>query len=315
VRRHHRPQTSPVAEWRTLGAGHLRDHAYSDCLPDAVEASARRREGRMGLIDRTRAITARRSILRTLVQRDLRVRYAQSVLGYVWTILDPLLMSLIYFLVFVYIFHRGDVGHQPYFLFLIVGLLSWQWFSGSLTDTSRALIQESKLVRSTNLPREIWVLRVVLSKGVEFVLSLPVLVVFLVGYLVQGKAHLNGWIVLFPVAMVVQFVALVGLGLLLAPVTALVTDMQRVIRIFMRMLFYATPVIYAGHLVPHPYDKITWLNPMTGILEMMRAGFFSHDKFPILWGAVGTSLVVSFLLLFFGTTVFGRLERAVLKEI
>jgi ABC-2 type transport system permease protein len=91
--------------------------------------------------------------------------------------------------------------------------------------------------------------------------------------------------------------------------------MQRVIRIFMRMLFYATPVIYAGHLVPHPYDKITWLNPMTGILEMMRAGFFSHDKFPILWGAVATSVVVSVALLFFGVTVFGRLERAVLKEI
>jgi len=269
----------------------------------------------MGLIDRTRAVAARRSVLRTLVQRDLRVRYSQSVLGYVWTILDPLLMSLIYFLVFVYIFHRGDVGHRPYFLFLIVGLLSWQWFSGSLTDTSRALIQEAKLVRSTNLPREIWVLRVVLSKGVEFVLSLPVLLAFLVGYLVQGKAHLNGWIVLFPVAMVLQLVALVGLGLLLAPVTALVTDMQRVIRIFLRMLFYATPVIYAGHLVPHPYDKITWLNPMTGILEMMRAGFFAHDKFPILWGAIATSVVMAFLLLFLGVAVFGRLERAVLKEI
>jgi ABC-2 type transport system permease protein len=269
----------------------------------------------MRLLDRTRALAARRSVLRTLVVRDLRVRYAQSVLGYVWTILDPLLMSLIYFLVFVYIFKREDVGHEPYFLFLVVGLLSWQWFSGSLTDTSRALIQESKLVRSTNLPREIWVLRVVLSKGVEYLLSLPVLLAFLVIYLVQGEAQVNPWVVLFPVAMVLQFIALVGLGLLLAPITALVTDMQRVIRIFMRMLFYATPVIYAGHLVPHPYDKVTWLNPMTGILEMMRAGFFAHDRFPILWGAIATSAVVSVGLLFVGTAVFGRLERAVLKEI
>ena len=269
----------------------------------------------MGLIDRTRVVSTRRGVLGTLVLRDLRVRYAQSALGYVWTILDPLLMSLIYFLVFVYIFHRGDVGHKPYFLFLVVGLLAWQWFSGTLTDTSRALIQESKLVRSTNLPRELWVVRVVVAKGIEYVFSLPVLLAFLLGYMVQGKAQVNGWVVLFPLGMVVQFVALVGLGLLLAPVTALVTDMQRVIRIFLRMLFYATPVIYAGHLVPHPYDKITWLNPMTGILEMMRAGFFDHDRFPILWGAVFSSIAVSIVLLLVGNAVFSRLERAVLKEI
>jgi ABC-2 type transport system permease protein len=81
------------------------------------------------------------------------------------------------------------------------------------------------------------------------------------------------------------------------------------------MLFYATPVIYAGHLVPEPFDKVTWLNPMTGILELMRAGFFAHDRFPILWGAIGVSVVMSFAALLIGVTVFGRLERPVLKEI
>jgi ABC-2 type transport system permease protein len=270
----------------------------------------------MRLIMRTQAIMARRSVLWTLVVRDLRVRYSSSVLGYLWTILDPLLMSLIYYLVFVHIFRRGDIGHEPYFLFLVIGLLSWQWFSGSLTDTSRALIQEAKLVRSTNLARELWVLRVVLSKGVEYLLSLPVLLTFTGVYAVQGDLHLNGWLLLFPLAVVLQALLSIGLGLLLAPVTALVTDTQRVIRIFIRMLFYATPVIYAGHVVPEPYDKVTWLNPMTGILEMMRAGFFSHEgRQAISWGAITTSLVMTVVLLFLGNAVFGRLERAVLKEI
>lgn len=269
----------------------------------------------MRIITRTQAIMARRSVLWTLVIRDLRVRYSRSVLGYVWTILDPLLMSLIYFLVFVYIFKRDDLGHEPYFLFLIVGLLSWQWFSGSLTDTSRSLIQEAKLVRSTNLPREMWVLRVVLSKGIEYLLSLPVLIFFLAVYLIRGDVHINGWVLLFPVGILIEAVALIGIGLILAPVTALVTDTQRVIRIVIRMLFYATPVIYASRLVPAPYDKITWLNPMTGILEIMRAGLFSHEKYPIVWGAVGVSAAMSVILLFVGVSVFGRLERAVLKEI
>ncbi len=267
------------------------------------------------MLERGKAVYARREVLRTLVVRDLRVRYAQSVLGYVWTILDPLLMSLIYFVVFVHILKRGDLGHQPYFLFLVLGLLSWQWFSGSMSDTSRALIQESKLVRSTNLPREIWVVRVVASKGVEYLLSLPVLVVFLVVYLVRGEAHLNGWLVLFPLGLLLQVIAQVGLGLILAPVTALVTDTQRVVRIFLRMLFYLTPVIYAGRLVPPPYDKITWINPMTGILEAMRAGFFAHDTLPIVWGAIAAAVVISVLLLVVGSWTFSRLERAVLKEL
>ncbi|HXR68283.1 MAG TPA: ABC transporter permease [Dermatophilaceae bacterium] len=269
----------------------------------------------MRLITRTQAVLSKRSVLWTLVVRDLRVRYSRSVLGYVWTILDPLLMSLIYFIVFVYIVHRTDLGHQPYFLFLVSGLLPWQWFSGVVTESSRAMIQEARLIRSTNLPREIWVARVVVSKGIEYLLSLPVLVFFTLLYLLKGDAHLNGWLVLLPLGIVMQFVFLIGLGLILAPVTALVTDMQRVIRILLRMLFYVTPVLYASHMVPKPYDVITWLNPMTGVLEMMRAGLFNHDHLPIQWAAIGVGLVVTVFTLFVGFAVFARLERPVLKEI
>lgn len=269
----------------------------------------------MGLVAQTRALLPKRAVLGTLVTRDLRVRYAQSWLGYIWTVLDPLLMSLIYYVVFVGIFRRGDLGHQPYFLFLIVGLLSWQWFSSATTDTSRALITEARLVRSTSLPRTIWVLRVVASKGVEFLLSLPVLLGFALIYLARGDLHPNGWLILFPIGILIQFIALMGIGLMLAPATVLVNDMERVVRIILRMGFYATPVIYTGHLVPAPWDRITWLNPMTGVLEMMRAGFFSHDKYPIMWVPILLAVVTSFVLLFIGSWVFTRLERRVLKEI
>ena len=270
----------------------------------------------MRLITQTQAVLTKRHVLWTLVVRDLRVRYAQSVLGYVWTILDPLLMSLIYYVVFTFIIRRGgSPGHEPYFLFLLTGLLPWYWFSGAVAESSRTLIQAAKLVRSTSLPREIWVARVVVSKCIEYLWSLPVLVIFTLFYVIRGHTHLNGWLVLFPLGIILQFVFLIGLGLILAPVTALVTDMQRVIRILLRMLLYATPVIYASNLVPHPYDKITWLNPMTGVLEMMRAGFFSHDRFPIQWGAIGVGLAVTVVTLFVGFAVFARLERDVLKEI
>lgn len=264
------------------------------------------------VFSRFAAVAAKRNVLVTLVRRDLSVRYAQSALGYLWTILDPLLMASVYFVVFTYILKVSRVGGQPYFLYLLIGLLVWQFFTSSVADTSRALRQEARLVRSTSLPREIWVIRVVLAKGVEFLLSLPVLVGFTAYYLITGAARLDVDLLLFPLAVVLQFALLVGLGLILAPITVLLTDMERVVRIVLRFLFYLTPVIYGITRVP---DSLRWLlaaNPLTGILELYRGGFFAE---PVHWASVVASVVMTIAILVVGGWVFARMERAVLKEI
>jgi ABC-2 type transport system permease protein len=264
------------------------------------------------VMSRLSAIVEKRQVLWTLVVRDLRVRYARSVLGYLWTILDPLAMAGVYFLVFTFIFKARRIAEEPYFLYLLVGLLAWQWFSGCLTDTSRALLQEAKLVRSTNLPRELWVVRVVIAKGIEFVLSLPILVGFVIGYIVSGHTHLHRGIMLFPLGILLQFVLLVGIGLLLAPITTLVTDTQRVVRIFLRLFFYLTPVIYGVKAVPHGLRMILTLNPMTGILELYRSGLFAAE---INRPAIAVAVIVVAVVFLAGLWVFAKLERAVLKEI
>lgn len=266
----------------------------------------------MILAPQVRGIVAKRRILRTLVVRDLRVRYAGSALGYLWTIIDPLAMAAIYFVVFTVIFKSRHIGYQPYVLFLIIGLLAWQWFSNSLTDTSRALLAESRLVRSTNLPRELWVVRVVIAKMIEFLLSMPVLAGFTIFYLVKGQAHLNFRLLYFPLGLFLQFVLLVGIGLILAPITTLVTDTARVVRILLRMGFYSTPIIYGVHAAPKSLREVLLFNPMTGILECYRAGFFHAD---LNHKSVVFSAVISFLVLIAGTVVFERLEPSVLKEI
>lgn len=268
----------------------------------------------MLLLPRAKGLIARRQVLYILVQRDLRVRYARSALGYLWTIIDPLAMALIYFVVFAVIFRRGDVGHQPYFLFLLVGLLSWQWFNASINDSSRALVSEAKLVRSTNLPRELWVIRVVIAKGVEFLLSLPVLGGFIIVYAVLGQTSLNWRIIFFPFAIGVQFVLQIGIGLLLAPATVLADDTIRVVRIVLRMMFYATPIIYSLSLpsIPDGLQKVLWFNPLGGILELYRAGLFQE---PLQIAPVVVSVVMSGALLVWGASSFVRMERAVLKEI
>ncbi|MDP3207740.1 MAG: ABC transporter permease, partial [Rhodoglobus sp.] len=112
-----------------------------------------------------------------LTVRDLRVRYSTSVLGYFWSILDPLVMAAIYWFVFTQVFDRA-VGEQPYIVFLLTALLPWMWFNGAVSDATRAYLREAKLIRSTKIPRTIWVARLVLSKGIEFVASVPVLAVF-----------------------------------------------------------------------------------------------------------------------------------------
>ena len=259
------------------------------------------------------AVIRRRGIVWTLVQRDLRVRYSRSLLGYVWTVLDPLLMASVYFVVFTFIFNAGDrVADKPYFLYLLSGLLAWQWFSSGVNDTAKSLIQEARLVRSTNLPREIWVIRCVVAKGVEYVLSLPVLVGFVLFYLVRGRVELDWELVFFPLGMLLQFVLLVGLGLLLAPVTVLATDMQRVVRIVLRFMMYLSPILYGTQAVPDKLRAILFFNPLNGILSLYRGGLFERG---ISWIDVAMSAVISITLFVAGFWAFSRLERPVLKEI
>ena len=242
-----------------------------------------------------------------LSSRDLRVRYATSALGYLWSVLDPLVMSAIYWFVFTQVFHR-TVGHEPYIVFLLTALLPWVWFNSSVADFTKAFSKDARLVRSTAIPRSIWANRVVLTKGIEFLFSLPVLVVFAI----FTGAHVGWGLLWFPVAVILQTVLLVGLGLLVAPLCVLYTDLERTTRLILRALFYASPIIYGVSDLPAPFDTLAAFNPLSGIFTLYRAAFFpeSWDPFVVVVGAV-----VCFGFLALGVWVFGRLERPVLKEL
>jgi len=244
-----------------------------------------------------------------LTKRDLRVRYSTSALGYLWSILDPLVMSGIYWLVFTQIFHR-DVGEEPYIVFLLAALLPWMWFNGAVSDSTRAFLRESKLIRSTMIPRSIWVNRIVASKGIEFLLSLPVLAFFAI----VGGAKVNIDILLFPLAIVIQVILTMGVGLIVAPLVVFFRDLERAIKLFLRFLFYASPIIYSARDLEHIHilKDLAAFNPLTGLFSLYRAAFFAKE---LDWYLVLTSALVSLVLLAIGILVFRRSERAVLKEI
>jgi ABC-2 type transport system permease protein len=276
-----------------------------ESAPSSIGASPAVR--RSSPLSRPADLWRRRRAVRLLVTRDLKIRYASSALGYVWSVLEPLLLAGIYWFIFTQIFTR-TVGVDPYIVFLLCGLLPWTWFNGAVIDSARALHSEAKLVRSTNVPREVWVVRVMVSKGVEFLLSLPVLFLFALAY----GASIDWQLVLLLPAVVLMGTLALGLGLLLAPLVVLVRDLERIVRILLRLGFYASPVIFAVSDVPEPWDAAFAVNPLAGIFELVRAGFFPGA---VQWGHVGLSAAVCLGLLLLGWTVFARLERTVLKEI
>ncbi|WP_426183974.1 ABC transporter permease [Microbacterium sp. TWP3-1-2b2] len=245
-----------------------------------------------------------------LSARDLKVRYATSWLGYLWSVLDPLVMSAIYWFVFTQVFKRGSIGEEPYIVFLILALLPWVWFNTSVSDFTRAFRKDARLVRSTSIPRSIWVNRIVLSKGMEFLFAIPVLALFVIA---NADKVTIGWSLLwFPVAVLLQTLLLVGLGLLVAPLCVLYADLERTTALILRALFYASPVIYSVNNLPAPFDVIGAFNPLAGIFTLYRVGFF-----PDQWHTttILISVVMTIGIFVLGLWVFRSLERSVLKEL
>jgi len=248
-----------------------------------------------------------RQSLWLLTRRDLRVRYTTSALGYFWSILDPLVMAGIYWFVFTQVFHRG-VGHEPYMMFLLTALLPWTWFTGSIGETTRAYLRGAKLIRSTKIPRSIWVTSIVAAKGIEFLASLPVLAFFAI---ISG-AQLHWEAVFFVLAFIIQTMLTVGLGLIVAPLVVFFRDLERAVKLTLRFMFYASPIIYGLQNLPSKLQLVGAFNPLSGIISLYRAAFFPQQ---LEWVAVAISAGMSVLILGIGILVFTRTERAVLKEI
>jgi ABC-2 type transport system permease protein len=184
------------------------------------------------------------------------------------------------------------------------------WFNSAVSDFTRAFNKDARLVRSTAIPRSIWVNRIVLSKAIEFLCSLPVLALFIV---VAGPGVQFNWgLLLFPVAVLLQTILLIGLGLLVAPLCVLWSDLERTTKLILRALFYASPVIYGVSDLPGVFETLAAFNPLAGIFALYRVGFFPGEWDP--W-VVSIGAVMSVLFFVLGVLVFRRLERPVLKEL
>lgn len=257
-----------------------------------------------------------RNVLGFLIRRDLAVKYQQSVLGYLWSLIEPLMMGAIYYFVFEVVFNRqiGLPGDAPdYIVYLLSGIFAYMWVGSVLGEATHSLTGQAKLITTMKVPREVFPIGRVFARFAEFAAGLPIL--FLAAISFGGEF---GWQLLsIPLAVLLQVVFLVGIALFLSSINVMLRDIERFMRLVQRMLFYGSPIIY-------PITKITdnvpeWgqiiykANPLVGIYELHHSAWYPElFPSPTLLTVSASGCVITLLG---GWWVFRRLEPAVLKEL
>ncbi|PQM58882.1 MAG: hypothetical protein CL523_05780 [Actinomycetales bacterium] len=261
------------------------------------------------IVNAVRSIWEHRQVLRMLVLRDLQKKYTRFRLGYLWTLLEPLGMSLVLWLVFSVLLGARALGLQPYLLFLSVAILPWWWFSTGIGASTRIWRRTGTQLRISTLPTQLWVVRAMLVSLIEFIFSLPVI---LLGIALTG--FLPGpWIVMFPVAIVVQFLLMYGLSLLIAAAAVVFPDVARLVRIVLRAMFYLSPVLYSVSNIPEGAQFIASFNPLVGVLGLYRVGWWPEEASTAT--GYGISLTLCLVIFVAGVLVFRKLEPRILKEV
>jgi len=233
---------------------------------------------------RIRELIHYRYLLQNLVVRDLKVRYKNSILGIAWSMLNPLLMMLVFTLVFGVL--SPNQGIRDYPVFFLVGLLPWNLFSGSLMGGTVAFGGNANLIKKVYFPRELLPLGIILSNLVNFLIALLVLVVFL--YASGLGLTLNAlWV---PVILLIQIIFTLGLSLLLGSLYVFFRDIVMILDVVMLAWFFLTPVIYPLEQLGSertiagvtfvPAMVMRWLNPMASIIDGYRT---------VLWGTTGSN--------------------------
>lgn len=269
------------------------------------------------------AVWSHRNALRLLIRRDLAVKYQQSVLGYLWSLIEPLGMGTIYFFVFGVLYRSATDRHlgaaaDSYPLFLITGIFAWMWTNSAIGEATNALTGQARLITTMNMPREVFPIGRVAARFAEYLAGVPILITLAVVYATRGEVRFGVWLLALPLAVLVQATLLIGLALLLSALNVLLRDVERFIRLLTRVLFYATPIIYPLSLV-RDSSMPGWLktgyelNPLVGIFQLHHATWYP-DEFP---GPrlLGTAVAGSLLVFLLGWWAFRRLEPAVLKEL
>jgi lipopolysaccharide transport system permease protein len=218
-----------------------------------------------------------RGLIQSLVARELKARYRGSVLGFLWSFINPLLLLGIYSFIFTTILPNRAEGVQPYSLFMLCGILPWTWFSASLTEASNSLIAGGNLIKKVLFPAEVLPIVSVLANMMHFFLALPIVAGVLIAYRHWPDPSGLLW---FPVVVLVQLIFTVGIALPLAALTVHFRDIRDILANVLMLWFFSTPIIYAW-FQPEvlPYRALFNLNPFTHLAVSYQEILFFYGPF------------------------------------
>ena len=250
-----------------------------------------------------------RLLIHSLVGRELKARYRGSVLGFLWSFINPLLLLLTYGLVFTYVFPAArEKLVEPYFLFLFCGILPWTWFQSSLAEASGVLIAGGNLIKKVLFPAEVLPVVSVLANMVHFLLGLPVVFLFLI---VEG--HLSPTALLIVLPILVQLMFTVGLALLLSALTVHFRDLQDILTHVLHLWFWGSPVLYFYGSIGGGLKKVLRFNPMAHVLysyqQMLFMGEFDH------WRGLAAAALAALVVFALGAFLFERLRDTLAEEV
>lgn len=242
-----------------------------------------------------------RELLYFLALRDIKVRYKQTSLGIAWVILQPLVTTIIFSLVFGY-FAKLDTGDLPYLLFALSGFTIWSFISSSIIYAGNSLINNTQLITKVYFPRMIVPVAAVGAIFLDLLITFFVLFIFQTIYRVAPS-----WTIIFaPFFVLLTMMLALSVGILTAALNARFRDVKFIVPFILQIWLYISPIIYPLTIFPKNFQRLFAINPVTGILEGLRSSLFGKpfDIFPIV-----TATIIIILLFFISLFVFRRMEE------
>jgi len=250
-----------------------------------------------------------RELFYILSWRDIKIRYKQTIIGVIWSVLRPLLTMVIFTFVFGQIAKFEPPPGIKYAVLVFAGLLPWQFFATGFSEASNSLLGNERLISKVYFPRLIIPASAVITSLVDFFISLILMFGLLVWFRIMPSINL----VFLPIFIVLAFIASFGVGLWLTAVNVKFRDFKHVVPFLVQIGLYVSPVAFvsekASSIIPEKFRLLYYLNPMAGVIDGFRWCFFG-DKTPMNWTGMLISLGVIAFFLFIGFRTFRRMERS-----
>ena len=247
-----------------------------------------------------------RALVQVLILRELKARYRGTALGFLWSFVNPLILMMIYVLVFS-VYLRVDVPHYP--VFLLCGILPWAWFSSALNESTHSIISNAGLIKKVYLPSEIFPLVYVGSHAVHYLLSVPILFFFMAFFGIP----LSWWLLTFPIIVFIQFMFTYRLALFASSLAVQFRDLLHIVPNILMIAFFLTPILYPASTVPATYLPLLELNPLAQlVMSYQDILFYGRMPSP---GGLTMLAALACVLLVLGLAFFGARKDVFAEEV